>query len=96
MRTMSRSRYHALSWSFMRIRGHRRGGGVKRTHRAGKAVVVAACTATDLLANRAGSAAPGREGRGFQGGPAAGLLTRALRSVITIFRTGVLPGDTDI
>jgi hypothetical protein len=34
MRTMSRSRYHTLSWSFMRIRGHVRSGG-KRTGRAG-------------------------------------------------------------
>jgi hypothetical protein len=82
MRTMSRSRYHALSWSFMRIRGHRRGGGVKRTRHAGKAVAAAA--------------AARREGRGFQSGPTAGLLARALRSVITIFRTGVLPRDTDI
>jgi hypothetical protein len=93
---MSRSRYHALSWSFMRIRGHIRSGGVKRARHAGKAVAAAAPTATDSLAARASSAVPGREGSGFQGEPAEGLLTRALRSVITIFRTGVLPRDTDI
>ena len=93
MRTMSRSRYHALSWSFMRIRG--RSGGVKRARRAGKALAAAAPTATDIPAARARSGAPGREGRDFQGGP-EGLLARALRSVIAIIRTRVLPRDTDI
>jgi hypothetical protein len=83
MKTMSRSRYHALAWSFMRIRGHRRGGGVKRTRHAGRAVATAA-------------AAAGREGGAFRGGQTAGLLARASQSVITIFRTEVLPRDTDI
>ena len=81
MKTMSRSRYHALSWSFTRIRGHRRGGGVKRTRHAGRAVAPAATR---------------REGSAFQGGPTAGLLARVLQSVVAIFRTGVLPRDTDI
>ena len=80
MRTMSRSRYHALAWSFARIRSHRRAGSLKRTRYAGKA---------------AAPAEPGCKGNGFRGG-AAGFLARSWRSLITIFRTGVLPRDTDI
>jgi hypothetical protein len=94
MKTMSWSRYHALSWSFTRTRGHLRHGRVKRARRASKVAMVAA--STDVLAGRADKAEPGCRGSGFQGVPAQGFLARALRSVITIFRTGVLPGDTDI
>lgn len=71
MKTMSRSRYHALSWSFMRIRGHARGG-AKRMRRAG-------------------NGGP-RQAEAFPGG----FLLRTFRSIITIFRTGVVPRKTDI
>ncbi len=71
MKTMSRSRYHALSWSFTRIRGHVRGGG-KRTRRAGNVGL--------------------RQAKAFQ----SGFIARALRSLLTIFRTGVVPRKTDI
>jgi hypothetical protein len=77
---MSRSRYHALAWSFARIRGHRRAGGLKRTRRAGQGAARA-----DLWC----------KGNGRRGGT-AGFLASAWRSLIAIFRTGVLPRDTDI
>jgi hypothetical protein len=76
MKTMSRSRYHALSWSFTRIRSRVRGGR-KRTRRAG-------------------NGSPRRpmpfQSTAFQ----RGFLFRALHSLITIFRTGVVPRETDI
>jgi hypothetical protein len=89
MKTMSRSRYHALSWSFTRMRGQLRISGVKRTRRTGHAVAASVISGT--LADRAGSGGSQRD-KGFQGG----FPVRAFRSLITFFRTGVLPGDTDI
>jgi hypothetical protein len=55
MKTLSRSRYHALSWSFTRMRGDLRTSGAKRTRRARRAVVACASGAA-------------RHGNGFQGG----------------------------
>ncbi len=86
MKTMSRSRYHALSWSFSRMRGHLRGNGAKRTHRAGHAAAVGSGAAADW----AGNGAP-RQAKGFGGE----FRARMLRAITAIFRTRVLPGDTD-
>jgi hypothetical protein len=82
MKTMSWSRYHALSWSFTRIRGKLRGA--KRAHRTGYA---ASGTGIDAAAGEGGS---------FRHRPAQGWSARAFRALITIIRTGVLPVDTDI
>lgn len=89
MKTMSRSRYHALSWSFSRMRGHLRGSGVKRTRHAGHAV--AASVASGAAADRTGNGAP-LQTEGFGGE----FRARMFRSIIAFFRTRVLPGDTDI
>jgi hypothetical protein len=89
MKTMSRSRYHALSWSFTRMRGHLRGSGVKRTRRAGRAVT--ASVVSGAAADRAGNGAP-RQAKGFGGE----FRARMFRSIIAFFRTRVLPRDTDI
>jgi hypothetical protein len=89
MKTMSRSRYHALSWSFSRMRGHLRSGGAKRTGRAGHAV--AASVISGAAADRTGNGAP-PQAQGFGGE----FRARMFRSITAIFRTRVLPGDTDI
>ena len=81
MKTMSWSRYHALSHSFTRIR-RSRGCGLKRTRRAAASIV---------SADHAANGDPPRHT-----GSEHGLLVRAFRSVITIFRTGVVPRETDI
>jgi hypothetical protein len=87
MKTMSWSRYHALSWSFTRIRCHGGGHGVRRTRRAGNTV---SATVVSEVA-RGASGAPRLEESVAPGSP-----VRALRSIIRFFRTGVLPADTDI
>jgi hypothetical protein len=89
MKTMSWSRYHALSWSFARIRGHLRGGGAKRTRDAGKSAAVSPAAVFEAPAERT------RRGRRFRSRSAARLLARMFRSVITFFRTWVLPVHTD-
>ena len=88
MKMMSWSRYHALSWLVVRVRVHPCHRGVKRMRHRAKAVVMVAPKAPAGRigqgdAKRRGSA-PGRR------------LARALRSIIKIFRTRVLPGETDI
>ena len=88
MKMMSRSRYHALSWSFGRMRGHLRGT-AQRTRRPRKAVAV--CAVAEIRASPADDGAR-RSGKGSFGG----LLPRAMRSIITIIRTGVVPRETDI
>ena len=89
MKTMSRSRYHALSWSFTRMRGHLRGFGGKRTRRTGRAV--AASVVSEAPADRAGNGAP-PPAKDF----GDGFRARMFGSIIAIFRARVLPGDTDI
>lgn len=89
MKTMSRSRYHALSWSFTRMRGQLRMSGIKRTRRAGHAVT--ASVISGAPADRAGNGAP-RQAKGFGGE----FRARMFRSIIAFFRTRVLPRDTDI
>ncbi len=42
MKTMSRSRYHCLAWSFLRLRSRRFGGGSKRAFRLVKPVLISA------------------------------------------------------
>jgi hypothetical protein len=96
MRTMSWSRYHALSWSFMRIRGRLRAGGAKRTRRAAKGAAVGLPAAMDAWADRPGSDDRRFERRGFRSGRTGGFAARTLRAVTTIFRTGAVPRDTDI
>jgi hypothetical protein len=81
VKTMSWSRYHALSWSFARISGHRGGHGVRRTRRA---TVVSE-------ADKGASGVPRLEESVLHG-----LPVRVLRSILRFFRTGVLPADTDI
>ena len=88
MKMMSWSRYHALSWLVVRVRIHPHHRGVKRVRHPAKAVVMVASKApaggiSQGDAKRRGRA-PGRR------------LARALRSIIKIFRTRVLPGETDI
>jgi len=87
MKTMSWSRYHALSRSLTRTRSHLRGSRSRRTRRIGKAVFASAVSEADGGASRAA-----RQDRGFRDG----FPARALRSIVTFFRTGVLPADTDI
>ena len=89
MKTMSWSRYHALSWSFMRMRAHLRGSGVKRTRCTGHAV--ASSVVPGVLVVRARSCGSRQDGRGL-----GRFLARTFRSIITFFRTGVLPRKTDI
>lgn len=89
MKTMSRSRYHALSWSFTRMRGHLRGSGAKRIPRTGH--TVAASVVSGAATDRAGNGGPG-QAKGFGGE----FRARMFRSIIAIFRIRVLPGDTDI
>jgi hypothetical protein len=99
MKTMSWSRYHALSWSFARIRSSLHGRRAKRARRiakaatkaATKAAVIAAATAPAASAVRPGAADPGR-----QGGGAFGFLARVSRPLSRIFRTKALPDETDI
>ena len=91
MKTMSWSRYHALSWSFSRIRPHLHGRGAKRARRIAKAAAIAASTAPVARAIRPGAADPGRRGRGE-----FGFLATVSRALSRIFRTKALPGETDI
>jgi hypothetical protein len=91
MKTMSWSRYHALSWSFSRIRIPLHGRGAQRARRMAKAAAIAASTAPAAAAVRPGAADPGREGRGDFGFPA-----RVSQALSRIFRTKALPGETDI
>jgi hypothetical protein len=91
MKTMSWSRYHALSWSFSRIRPHLHGRGAKRARRMAKAAAVAAATAPAAPAVRPGATDPGRRGRGD-----FGFLAGVSRALSRIFRTKALPGETDI
>lgn len=90
MKTMSWSRYHALSWSFSRIRPHH-GRGAKRARRMAKAAAIADSTAPAAPAVRPGAADPGRQGRGD-----FGFLVTVSQALIRIFRTKALPGETDI
>jgi hypothetical protein len=91
MKTMSWSRYHALSWSFSRIRTHLHGRGARRARRAAKAAAIAAATAAAAPAVRPGAAGPGRQGAGgFR------FLAGASRALSRIFRTKALPAETDI
>jgi len=90
MKTMSWSRYHALSWSFSRIRPHLHGRGAKRARRMAKAAAIAASTASTAPV-RPGAADPGRRGRGE-----FGFLATVSRALSRIFRTKALPGETDI
>jgi hypothetical protein len=89
MKTMSWSRYHALSWA--RIRPHLRGRCAKRARRMAKAAAIAASTIPAVPAVRPGAADPGRQGsRDF------GFLTGVSSALSRIFRTKALPGETDI
>jgi hypothetical protein len=87
MKMMSWSRYHALSWSVVRVRTHPRHGGVKRLRHPAKAVVMVA----EARANR-----PGKSTAALRESPGRRSRARILRSIIKIFRTRVLPGKTDI
>jgi hypothetical protein len=91
MKTMSWSRYRALSWSFSRIRPHLRGRGAKRARRMAKAAAIAASTAPTARAIRPDAADPGRQGRGE-----FGFLATVSRAFSRIFRTKALPVETDI
>jgi hypothetical protein len=91
MKTMSWSRYRALSWSRSRIRPHLHGGGAKRARRLAKAAAGAAATAPAASAVRPGAADPGRQRRGD-----FGFLARVSRVLSRIFRTKALPAETDI
>jgi hypothetical protein len=91
MKTVSWSRYHALSWSFSRMRPRLHGRGAKRARRMAEAAAIAAATASAVRAIRAGAADPGRQGRGE-----FGFLATVSRALSRIFRTEALPGETDI
>ena len=93
MKTMSWSRYHALSWSFTRIRTHLRHGGVKRRRRAAGAV---ASTGAEAIVSRPGRGEPEPRRADLAGGSAGGLLARVSQSLTRIFRTKRLRNGTDI
>jgi hypothetical protein len=92
---MSWSRYHTLSWTFTRARSRFR---ARRARRLVKAVIA------DTPVSRTGCSDRRRAGKSLDGslddslgsGEARGFLARTLRAVMTIFRTGVVPRDTDI
>lgn len=88
MKMMSWSRYHALSWLVVRVRIHPQRRGVRRIHHPARAVVM---VAPHEPAKGVGKNGPGRPGRA----PTRRLAT-AVRSIIKIFRTGVVPDETDI
>ena len=88
MKMMSWSRYHALSWSVVRLRTHPRHGAKRMRHPAKIVVMVA----LEAVAYRPGKSEAERRDRG----PGGAQLARAIRSIIKIFRTRVLPGATDI
>jgi hypothetical protein len=100
MKMMSWSRYHALSWSAPRVRPRLRHGGMKpkrpsfKRHHSVKASAAIASegAASEVMTGLSGGNKPSHRGRG----PGAGFLAWALLSLIKIFRTRVLPGDTDI
>ena len=94
MKMMSWSRYHALSWSAPRVRPRLRHGGMKRRRHSLKpsTVVVSGGLASEVTTDLSGGNEPLHRGRC----PGAGFLVWASRSLIKIFRTRVLPGDTDI
>jgi len=83
MKMMSWSRYHALSWLVVRARIHPRHHMKRMRHPARAVVLVAPEVQSGGLGSRPGRA-PAR------------ALTRALRSIVKIFRTRVVPGETDI
>jgi len=89
MKTMSWSRYHALSWA--RIRPHLHGRRAKRARRMAKAAAIAASTASAAPAAQPGAADPPRRGRAD-----FGFLAGVSRALSRIFRTRALPGETDI
>ena len=91
MKTMSWSRYHALSWSFSRIRPRLRCRSTKRARRTAKAAAIAASTTPAAPAVRPGAADPGG-----QGSADVGFLAGASQALSRIFRTKALPGETDI
>jgi hypothetical protein len=91
MKTMSWSRYRALSWSGSRIRPHLYGRGAKRARRMAKAAASAAATAPAAPAVRPDAADPGRQRRAD-----FGFLARVSRALSRIFRTKALPAETDI
>jgi hypothetical protein len=88
MKTMSWSRYHALSWA--RIGPHLHGRRAKRARRMAKAAAIAASSAP-ATSVRSGAADPGCEGRAD-----FGFLAGVSRALSRIFRTKALPGETDI
>jgi hypothetical protein len=92
MKMMSWSRYHALSWLVVRVRVRPCHRGVKGMRHPAKAVVRAVVmVAPETSAEGSGKGGAKRGGRAL-----TGRLARALRSIIEIFRTRVLPGETDI
>jgi hypothetical protein len=89
MKTMSWSRYHALSWTRIRPHLHRRCD--KRARRMAKAAAIAASTVPAVPAARRGAADPPR-----QDSADFGFLAGVSRALSRIFRTKALPGETDI
>jgi len=91
MKTMSWSRYHALSWSFARIRSDLHGRGAKRARRTARAAAIAVSTAPAVSEIRHGTGEPER-----LAGAEFGFLANVSRPINRIFRTRALPGETDI
>jgi hypothetical protein len=97
MKTMSWSRYHALSWSFTRIGTRLRHGGGKRRRRAAGPVASATANTPVSRPHRGEPERRGREpGGGFLAGSAGGFLARVSQPLSQIFRTKWLRSDTDI